>query len=164
MGKVCPEKSLQLERLEKQINFLRFMRKIGTVQVFLSVESLYFASYLYTLLISLQPGKLRQQVIKFYLIILYSSFRNKYRPKCSRCRKAKPEELANNFVVDPALAAVQQGMEIKWQEVVDPASYQMYVLSDIFVCQNLPRIFNYFFFIIVITTTKRQEKRSGSVH
>jgi hypothetical protein len=29
--------------------------------------------------------------------------------------------------MDPALQALQQGKVIPWQEVVDPATYQMYV-------------------------------------
>lgn len=48
------------------------------------------------------------------------------RPRCSRCKKKKPVDMTNNFVVDPAFAALQEGKEIQWQEVVDPASYQMY--------------------------------------
>ena len=32
-----------------------------------------------------------------------------------------------NIVLDPAYEALQSGKEIHWQEVVDPASFQMYV-------------------------------------
>ena len=47
--------------------------------------------------------------------------------KCSRCRKQKPAGAAANYVVDPALEALKAGHEIPWQEVIDPASRQMYV-------------------------------------
>ncbi len=52
------------------------------------------------------------------------------RPKCSRCRKSKPANL-NNYVVDPALQALQAGKEIEWQEVVDPATYQVYYYNKV---------------------------------
>jgi hypothetical protein len=48
-----------------------------------------------------------------------------HRPKCFRCRKAKPANL-ENYVMDPAAKAFQEGKEIEWQEVVDPNSYQIY--------------------------------------
>lgn len=47
------------------------------------------------------------------------------RPRCFRCKKSKPEGM-DNIVMDPALAALQSGKEIPWQEVVDPASFQIY--------------------------------------
>eukprot|EP01031_Cornospumella_fuschlensis_P041013 gene41013-50030_t len=47
------------------------------------------------------------------------------RPRCLRCKKAKPAN-TNNYVLDPALQALQEGREIEWQEVIDPTSYQVY--------------------------------------
>jgi hypothetical protein len=44
-----------------------------------------------------------------------------------RCKKQKPTGV-NNYVLDPALLSLQAGKEIPWQEAVDPASYQMYVM------------------------------------
>lgn len=47
-----------------------------------------------------------------------------HRPRCFRCKKGKPANV-NNYVMDPALEALQNGEEIAWQEVVDPTSYQV---------------------------------------
>jgi hypothetical protein len=47
------------------------------------------------------------------------------RPRCSRCRAHKPEGV-DNYVVDPALQALQRGEEIAWKEAIDPTSYQIY--------------------------------------
>lgn len=47
------------------------------------------------------------------------------RNRCARCRKQKSVE-TSNFVMDPALQALQEGKEILWQEVIDPSSNQMY--------------------------------------
>ena len=49
------------------------------------------------------------------------------RPRCFRCKKQKPQG-ESNYVVDPALEAARNSKTIQWQEVVDPATYQMYVL------------------------------------
>jgi hypothetical protein len=46
------------------------------------------------------------------------------RPRCFRCKKAKPAGV-NNYVMDPAFEALQSGQEIQWQEVIDPNSYQV---------------------------------------
>jgi hypothetical protein len=46
------------------------------------------------------------------------------RPRCFRCKKAKPQNV-NNYVMDPAFQALQSGQEIQWQEVIDPNSYQV---------------------------------------
>eukprot|EP01038_Epipyxis_sp_PR26KG_P007445 gene7445-10146_t len=51
------------------------------------------------------------------------------RPRCSRCKKQKPQGL-NNYVMDPALSALQSGVEICWQEVLDPASKQLYYYNS----------------------------------
>lgn len=46
------------------------------------------------------------------------------RPRCFRCKSAKPIGEAN-YVADPALIALQSNKSCPWQEVVDPSSYQM---------------------------------------
>ena len=46
--------------------------------------------------------------------------------KCFRCKRNKPLADANNFVDNPAIAAIQNGEEIAWKEVVDPTTYQVY--------------------------------------
>lgn len=56
--------------------------------------------------------------------ILLNSFAILYRPRCFRCKKAKPVDV-NNIVMDPAYEALQAGKTIAWQEVVDPSSFQM---------------------------------------
>lgn len=48
-----------------------------------------------------------------------------FRPRCFRCKKAKPKG-ENNYVMDPALEALQSGKEIPWQEVIDPNTFQVY--------------------------------------
>lgn len=45
--------------------------------------------------------------------------------RCSRCRQHKPEG-TNNYIVDPALQAVQSGQKIPWKEAIDPTTYQIY--------------------------------------
>lgn len=47
------------------------------------------------------------------------------RPRCYRCRGHKPEGV-DNYVLDPALQAIQNGQEIAWKEAIDPTSYQIY--------------------------------------
>lgn len=37
----------------------------------------------------------------------------------------------DNYVVDPALQALQSGQEIPWQEVIDPNSYQVYYYNKV---------------------------------
>ncbi len=52
------------------------------------------------------------------------------RGKCSRCRASKPVG-SDNYVLDPALAAIQQGNEIQWEEAIDPTSYQIYYYNKV---------------------------------
>ncbi len=47
------------------------------------------------------------------------------RPRCYRCRGHKPQG-ENNYSLDPALQAVQNGGTINWKEAIDPSSYQIY--------------------------------------
>lgn len=46
------------------------------------------------------------------------------RPRCFRCKKQKPLG-EKNYISDPALEAATNNQVIQWQEVVDPATYQM---------------------------------------
>ena len=46
------------------------------------------------------------------------------RPRCFRCKKHKPTGEVN-YVMDPAVEAARDNKSIQWQEVVDPATYQM---------------------------------------
>lgn len=80
----------------------------------------------------LRSGELRSKVRIIGLLkpICRNLFDILYRPRCSRCRKAKPANL-NNYLVDPALQALQAGKEIEWQEVVDPATYQVYYYNKV---------------------------------
>jgi hypothetical protein len=48
-----------------------------------------------------------------------------YRKRCSRCKKAKPMNMKDNFVNDPALEAMNSQQTHDWQEVIDPNSRQM---------------------------------------
>lgn len=49
------------------------------------------------------------------------------RQRCFRCKSKKPTaDTQDNFVMNPALQAVQAGKEIEWQEAIDPNSYQIY--------------------------------------
>ena len=54
----------------------------------------------------------------FHMTISYD------RPRCFRCKKQKPLG-EKNYVLDPAVEAAKSGKVISWQEVVDPATYQM---------------------------------------
>lgn len=47
------------------------------------------------------------------------------RTKCFRCRSHKPAGQAD-YVTDPALASLQQGATIDWQEAMDPNTKQIY--------------------------------------
>lgn len=47
------------------------------------------------------------------------------RNRCSRCKCSKPSG-QSNYVMDPALQALQSGKEITWKEAIDPTSYQVY--------------------------------------
>ena len=47
------------------------------------------------------------------------------RTKCFRCKSTKPEGM-QNYVMDPAVEALQNGGNIDWQEVIDPTTYQIY--------------------------------------
>lgn len=58
-----------------------------------------------------------------YILIQYVN-----RGKCFRCRRSKPVG-EQNYVADPALEALKGKGEIQWQEVIDPSSYQVYVIS-----------------------------------
>ena len=49
---------------------------------------------------------------------------SQHRPRCLRCKKLKPVG-EKNYVLDPAVEAAKSGKVISWQEVVDPATYQM---------------------------------------
>jgi hypothetical protein len=51
------------------------------------------------------------------------------RPRCQRCRKQRPA--GHEYVQDPALAAMQAGAENPWQEVIDPASKQLYYYNKV---------------------------------
>ncbi|CAM9152796.1 unnamed protein product, partial [Ectocarpus fasciculatus] len=50
------------------------------------------------------------------------------RTRCFRCKTKKPVGQAD-YVTDPALAALQQGKTIDWQEVIDPNSRQIYYFN-----------------------------------
>ena len=54
------------------------------------------------------------------------------RHKCFRCKKNKPET-DRNYVMDPALEAMQSGETgaCPWKEAIDPNSYQMYYYNTI---------------------------------
>lgn len=52
------------------------------------------------------------------------------RPRCFRCKKAKPANL-NNYVMDDAFQAMQSGKELEWQEVIDPTTYQVYYYNKV---------------------------------
>lgn len=51
------------------------------------------------------------------------------RLRCSRCRGHKPEG-QNEYVLDPALQALQRGEEIPWREAIDPNTYQIYYFNS----------------------------------
>lgn len=54
------------------------------------------------------------------------------RKRCFRCKGKKPSaEKQDNFVPNPALAALQAGKEIEWQEAIDPSSYQIYYFNKV---------------------------------
>ena len=47
--------------------------------------------------------------------------------RCHRCKKKKPDDVNPEYVMDPALQAMQQGETIAWQEAVDTTdSKQLY--------------------------------------
>lgn len=50
------------------------------------------------------------------------------RPRCYRCRSHKPE--GENYVMDPALEAIQRGETIQWKEAIDPTSHQIYYYNE----------------------------------
>eukprot|EP01041_Mallomonas_annulata_P008801 gene8801-18209_t len=52
------------------------------------------------------------------------------RTRCFRCRAQKPDGL-QNYVMDPAVEALQTGGIIDWQEVIDPTTYQMYYYNKV---------------------------------
>ena len=52
------------------------------------------------------------------------------RSRCFRCRSRKPDGQVN-YVADPGLQALRQGVEIEWQEAVDPNSYQIYYYNKV---------------------------------
>lgn len=58
-------------------------------------------------------------------LVYFYSYGCIYRPRCFRCKKQKPIG-EKNYVLDPAVEAAKSGKVIAWQEVVDPATYQMY--------------------------------------
>ena len=47
------------------------------------------------------------------------------RLRCFRCRKAKPQG-EENYIMDPAISAMQAGQSSAWREAIDPTSYQVY--------------------------------------
>lgn len=54
------------------------------------------------------------------------------RKRCFRCKGKKPAaEAQDNYVMNPALAAVAAGQEIDWCEAIDPKSYQMYYFNKV---------------------------------
>lgn len=56
---------------------------------------------------------------------VYDYDNDTHSPNCARCRKKKPALGTTNYVMDPALEALQLGKQMEWQEVVDPSSSQM---------------------------------------
>lgn len=46
----------------------------------------------------------------------------------NRCRGHKPE--GENFVMNPALQALQRGETIQWKEAIDPTTYQIYYFNQ----------------------------------
>jgi hypothetical protein len=46
--------------------------------------------------------------------------------RCHRCRKKRPENQEHEYVMDPALQALQNGQELTWKEFIDPTTKQCY--------------------------------------